>query len=291
MPSARTAASSSGSRCRSPTGSPCCRSSWSPSWSCHSGCWCWPPCATCCCSWCGRWASPPGACRTCSPGAPLLWFKVEAVMLASLLLGALWYAPVAASFLVVSAWARRSPIMWVTLAPIVAMVVEWKIGTHYVANFLYYRTFGIWEILGMGHSERLEHGATPRGGARRPQLRGRLHQPEPVARGAGGGRAAVRRGARAPLPGRHRRLSRPGRRGALSCAASPNAAEQIVHGRPGMHAHRHHQSRARAVHQRRRAGARQARRRAGRRHAPRACLPEISARQGLREVSPAPGDR
>jgi ABC-2 type transport system permease protein len=90
----------------------------------------------------------------------LLWFKVEAVMLASLLLGALWYAPLAASFLLVSAWARRSPIMWVTLAPIVAMVVEWKIGTHYVANFLYYRSFGIWEILGASaHGERLEDGA------------------------------------------------------------------------------------------------------------------------------------
>ena len=90
----------------------------------------------------------------------VLWFKVEAAMLASLVLGALWYAPVAAAFLVVSAWARRSPIMWVTLAPIVAMVVEWKIGTHYVAHFLYYRTFGIWEVLGMGHSERLDQGAS-----------------------------------------------------------------------------------------------------------------------------------
>ena len=89
----------------------------------------------------------------------LLWFKVEGVMLASLLLGALWYAPMAATFMLVSAWARRSPIMWVTLAPIVAMVVEWKFGTHYVAHF-YYRSFGIWEVLGMGHSESLDHGAT-----------------------------------------------------------------------------------------------------------------------------------
>ena len=90
----------------------------------------------------------------------VLWFKVEAAMVGSLLLAALWYAPVAAAFLVVSAWARRSPIMWVTLAPIVAMVVEWRFGTHYVANFLYYRSFGIWEILGMGHGARLERGLT-----------------------------------------------------------------------------------------------------------------------------------
>ncbi len=85
-----------------------------------------------------------------------MWFRVEAVMVGCLLLGALWYAPVAAAFLLVSAWAKRSPIMWVTLAPIVAMVVEWKFGTHYVGRFLYYRSFGIWEILGMGHGSGLE---------------------------------------------------------------------------------------------------------------------------------------
>jgi ABC-2 type transport system permease protein len=90
----------------------------------------------------------------------VMWLKVEGVMLACFVLGALWYAPVAASFLLVSAWARRSPIMWVTLAPIVAIVVEWKFGTHYVANFLYYRTFDIWGVLGTGHVERLEHGGS-----------------------------------------------------------------------------------------------------------------------------------
>jgi len=89
----------------------------------------------------------------------VMWLKVEGVMLLSLVLGALWYAPVAASFLLVSAWARRSPIMWVTLAPIVAIVVEWKFGTHYVANFLSYRTMGIWQILGNSQGQVLKHGS------------------------------------------------------------------------------------------------------------------------------------
>ncbi|HEY2808598.1 MAG TPA: ABC-2 transporter permease [Steroidobacteraceae bacterium] len=93
----------------------------------------------------------------------LMWLKIEALLLACLALGALWYAPVAAALLLVSAWARRSPVMWVTLAPIVAMVVEWKFGTHYLATFLYYRSFGIWEVLGLGHGARLssvENGVT-----------------------------------------------------------------------------------------------------------------------------------
>jgi ABC-2 type transport system permease protein len=89
-----------------------------------------------------------------------MWLRVEGVLLACFVLGALWYAPVAASFLLVSAWARRSPVMWVTLAPIVAIVVEWQFGTRYVANFLGYRTVGIWAVLGTGlHGERLENGA------------------------------------------------------------------------------------------------------------------------------------
>jgi ABC-2 type transport system permease protein len=87
----------------------------------------------------------------------LVWLKVELVMVGILVLGALWYAPMAAALLVVSAWARRSPVMWATLAPLVAIAVEWKFGTHYVARFLYYRSFGIWELLGMGHDEHLEH--------------------------------------------------------------------------------------------------------------------------------------
>jgi ABC-2 type transport system permease protein len=87
-----------------------------------------------------------------------LWIKIEWTMFLCFVLGALWYAPVAAAFLLVSAWARRSPIMWVTLAPLVAMLVEWRLGTHYIAHFLSYRTSGIWDVLGMGHGDRLGHG-------------------------------------------------------------------------------------------------------------------------------------
>jgi ABC-2 type transport system permease protein len=89
-----------------------------------------------------------------------LWLKIEAVMFASFVLGALWYAPVAATFLLVSAWARRSPVMWITLASIAPLVLEAAFGTRYVARFLAYRTFGIWATLGAGlDGARIEHGA------------------------------------------------------------------------------------------------------------------------------------
>ncbi|MBS0580266.1 MAG: ABC-2 transporter permease [Proteobacteria bacterium] len=87
-----------------------------------------------------------------------LWFRVEGLMIGSLVLGMLWYAPMAAALLLVSAWVRKNPVAWATLAPIVAIAVEWKFGTHYLARLLYYRTFGIWAVLGTGHGERLEHG-------------------------------------------------------------------------------------------------------------------------------------
>jgi ABC-2 type transport system permease protein len=90
----------------------------------------------------------------------LMWLKVEGVMLVCFVLGALWYAPMAAAFLLVSAWARRSPVMWVTLATAAPLVLESVFGTHYIARFLGYRSLGIWALLGTGlNGERLEHGA------------------------------------------------------------------------------------------------------------------------------------
>ena len=88
----------------------------------------------------------------------LMWFKVQGVTLACFVLAALWYAPIAASFLLVSAWARRSPVMWATLAPLVALVVEGMFGIHYLARFLSYRTFGIWQALYSGNGADLDHG-------------------------------------------------------------------------------------------------------------------------------------
>jgi ABC-2 type transport system permease protein len=56
---------------------------------------------------------------------------------------ALWYAPIWCWFLLVSAWARRTPLLWATLPPLALGVLE-VIATHttHVFDFLKYRIHG-----------------------------------------------------------------------------------------------------------------------------------------------------
>jgi ABC-2 type transport system permease protein len=49
----------------------------------------------------------------------------------------LWYAPLAAWLLLVSAWAKRVTILWAVLTPVAVTVVERvALGTHYVQNMI-----------------------------------------------------------------------------------------------------------------------------------------------------------
>jgi ABC-2 type transport system permease protein len=74
--------------------------------------------------------------------------KVEILMLLGLVVSILWYAPLVAALLLASAWARRNVLLWVTLVPLVAIIVErLAFGTHYVSGLLEYRMNGIWERL------------------------------------------------------------------------------------------------------------------------------------------------
>jgi ABC-2 type transport system permease protein len=83
----------------------------------------------------------------------LEWLRTALVLLLTVLLGALWYAPIAAALLLLSAWARRSPILWASLIPVVAPIVERVgLGTHYLWDFERYRAFGIWYQLQLGHA-------------------------------------------------------------------------------------------------------------------------------------------
>jgi ABC-2 type transport system permease protein len=56
---------------------------------------------------------------------------------------ALWYAPIWCWFLLVSAWARRTPLLWATLPPVALAVLE-AITLHssHVYDFLKYRIHG-----------------------------------------------------------------------------------------------------------------------------------------------------
>jgi len=79
------------------------------------------------------------------------WLRTELVLFLEVVLGVLWYAPIAAALLLFSAWIPRNPILWASLVPVVAPIVERVgLGTHYIWSFETYRINGIWHKLILG---------------------------------------------------------------------------------------------------------------------------------------------
>jgi ABC-2 type transport system permease protein len=80
------------------------------------------------------------------------WLKVQVLMLLGLVISILWYAPIAAYLVLVSASSRRNVFLWAALPPLLAVIVERvAFGTHYVSGLLQYRVSGIWRSLHIGH--------------------------------------------------------------------------------------------------------------------------------------------
>jgi ABC-2 type transport system permease protein len=76
------------------------------------------------------------------------WLRTELVLLLECALGVLWYSPIAGALLLFSAWIRRNPIVWASLVPIVAPIIERvALGTSYIWRFERYRINGIWHNL------------------------------------------------------------------------------------------------------------------------------------------------
>jgi len=75
--------------------------------------------------------------------AEFRFFQGPLVMLYGLTVHALWFAPIYGWLLLVSAWARRMPVLWATL-PLLALGVVEKIafGSSHFANLLKYRVIG-----------------------------------------------------------------------------------------------------------------------------------------------------
>jgi ABC-2 type transport system permease protein len=80
------------------------------------------------------------------------WLHTQWFILAAFVVVMLWYAPIAAYLLLVSAAAKRNAILWATLPPLLALIAE-KIAYHtnYVGALLAYRLNGIWGKLGIAH--------------------------------------------------------------------------------------------------------------------------------------------
>lgn len=102
-----------------------------------------------------------------------VWLKVQGIALANMLVASLWYAPIAGYMLAVSAWARRSVLMWIILPPVILTWLEEIVfNTNQVAAFIGHRLTGFFESLGR-ESATLHTGAVD-GQARAQQLGERL---------------------------------------------------------------------------------------------------------------------
>ena len=64
-------------------------------------------------------------------------------MLYGLTVHSLWFAPIYSWLILISAWARRAPLLWAVLPPVVLAVVERVfLNSTYFAKFLGYRAAG-----------------------------------------------------------------------------------------------------------------------------------------------------
>ncbi|MGC1522341.1 MAG: hypothetical protein WA803_12445 [Steroidobacteraceae bacterium] len=72
-----------------------------------------------------------------------VWLQLQVLWLYVIATSAVWYLPLAAYLLVVSAWARRAVMLWSILPPIAAILVErWFFGSQLIAKQLWDRTVG-----------------------------------------------------------------------------------------------------------------------------------------------------
>jgi ABC-2 type transport system permease protein len=65
------------------------------------------------------------------------WARMYGVFFVGLVTGLFWYAPIVAYLMLVSAWARRSVLLWAILPPVAALLIEgYAFDTNYVGTFL-----------------------------------------------------------------------------------------------------------------------------------------------------------
>jgi len=88
---------------------------------------------------------------------PRAWFSAHALLLYCLFVMMLWYLPILAWCLLVSAWARRAVILWASLPPLLLMLAEDVfLDTNYVTRILRDRFVG-WFSLAINTNATAEH--------------------------------------------------------------------------------------------------------------------------------------
>ncbi len=103
--------------------------------------------------------------------AEVHFFQEPLIMIYGLTVHALWFAPIYAWLLLVSAWARRTPVLWAALPPFAVAVVERiAFSTSHFCSLLRYRVTGALEEAfgintsggGVGHIEQISQLTTVR---------------------------------------------------------------------------------------------------------------------------------
>jgi ABC-2 type transport system permease protein len=88
---------------------------------------------------------------------PRAWFSAHALLLYCLVVMMLWYLPILAWCLLVSAWARRAVILWAVLPPLLLMLAENVFfDTSYIWHMLRNRFVG-WFSLAINTNATAEH--------------------------------------------------------------------------------------------------------------------------------------
>jgi ABC-2 type transport system permease protein len=83
----------------------------------------------------------------------LAWLRAQVVELGVTLGGVMWYAPIAAYFLLLSVWARKLVFLWVVVPLISLPLLEWFFtGEHHVAEFIAQRFGGYWREMNLDQS-------------------------------------------------------------------------------------------------------------------------------------------
>ena len=73
-----------------------------------------------------------------------VWLRVQGLTLVAFVIGVLWYAPIAAYLLLMSAWARRNVFLWAVLPPVTLAAGERILtGNDYIGQFLADRFLGV----------------------------------------------------------------------------------------------------------------------------------------------------
>jgi ABC-2 type transport system permease protein len=73
------------------------------------------------------------------------WFGTQGLMLYTTVVATLWFLPLFAWLLLASAWARKAVFLWAILPPVLLMVAESTIQTHFVASLIGDRLTG-WHV-------------------------------------------------------------------------------------------------------------------------------------------------